>query len=468
MMLRISMLMLAALACGPAQATVSNPFAAIGHIVVVFMENRSFDHVFGLYPGVDGIPPGDQAPPQVDVAGAPLAVLPRPAGDSRFPPTLPNRPFLLEDYLPADASLPDPTHDFYVEREQIDGGAMDRFVEASNVGALVMGYRRGRYADGRKIEQWKLAEEFVVADRFFHSAFGGSFLNHMFLVCSCAPVWPNAPATLIAKLEPGTDRLLRKAKSPASPLDGPPAFAHSGKITSDLYAVSTVQPQHPVNPLDAASELRLPPQTMPTIGDLLSAHKIDWAWYAGGWADVAAGRAEPYGADRHGFQTHHQPFLYFAGFAEGEAGRAHLKDVDDFRRDARSGNLPPVAFYKPIGRDNGHPNYSSFAAGDAHLAEVIGWLRESPNWKDMLIIVAADENGGFWDHVAPPKIDAFGPGARVPALIVSPFARRGYVDHTLYETVSILKTIETKFGLPPLTARDAAANDVRAALAEPR
>ncbi len=174
--------------------------------------------------------------------------------------------------------------------------------------------------------------------------------------------------------------------------------------------MSTVQPQNRLSPLDESKEdQRLPPQTLRTVGDALSDRGIDWAWYAGGWRDVVTGKAAPYGGKgRDGFQTHHQPFLYFADYAEGGKGRSHLRDGADFRADAMAGALPPVSFYKPMGRDNGHPHYSSFAAGDAHLGEVIGWLRASPNWKDMLIIVAADENGGFWDHAAPPKIDDFG------------------------------------------------------------
>jgi phospholipase C len=95
-------------------------------------------------------------------------------------------------------------------------------------------------------------------------------------------------------------------------------------------------------------------------------------------------------------------------------------------------------------------------------------VRNGPNWSDAAIIVTYDENGGFWDHVAPPKIDRWGPGSRVPALIISPYAKRGFVDHTTYDTSSILALIEHRFGLKPLSARDAAANDLSAAFATPK
>ena len=98
-------------------------------------------------------------------------------------------------------------------------------------------------------------------------------------------------------------------------------------------------------------------------------------------------------------------------------------------------------------------------AGDQHIADVVAHLEKSPQWAHMLVVVTYDENGGFWDHVAPPKADRWGPGTRIPAIIVSPFAKRDYVDHTHYDTTSILRFITRRFDLPDLpglTARDAA------------
>ncbi|MGE0197005.1 MAG: alkaline phosphatase family protein [Methylocystis sp.] len=120
-----------------------DPFARIGHIVVIFTENRSFDHVFGLFPGAEGLNSAQHPPPQVDFDGTPLSALPRPRWDDRFPRRLPNAPFRLEPYVDIEGHTMDPVHDFYLEQEQIDGGAMDRFVEASNAGALVLGYYDG-------------------------------------------------------------------------------------------------------------------------------------------------------------------------------------------------------------------------------------------------------------------------------------------------------------------------------------
>jgi acid phosphatase len=107
-------------------------------------------------------------------------------------------------------------------------------------------------------------------------------------------------------------------------------------------------------------------------------------------------------------------------------------------------------FYKPQGNLNQHPGYASIADGDAHIAGVIKQLQAGPQWRNMVIIVTYDEYGGAWDHVAPPHGDLLGPGARIPALIISPFAKAGTVDHTPYDTASILRLISRRFDLPAL------------------
>lgn len=456
-------LLLCAAGAGLAQEA-ANPFGKINHIVVIYTENRSFDNVFGLFPGADGLALGADRFAQVDVDGSPLPKLPRvrfeKRVDERFPNVLPNAPFPIDAFVPNAEKTGDLTHDFYQEQEQINGGKMDRFVVASNAGGLVMGYY-----DGRNLQQWKLADEFTLADHFFHGAFGGSFINHFFLICGCPPVYPSAPAKLVAEIDERTGFLARAEDSPKSALDGPPRWRKPGRVTPDGYATGTLQPFSPLSPIDSAdTELVLPPQSAPTIGDRLSQKGVSWAWYAGGWSDMVAGRIRQREAPDH-FQTHHQPFVYFAGYAPGtEARKLHLKDASEFFDAIAAGALPAVSFYKPVGKFNQHPHYADLKTGDEHVADVVARLRESPNWPDMLIIVTADENGGAWDHVAPPKIDRFGPGSRVPTLIISPFAKKRFVDHTVYDTTSILKTIETRFGLEPLTARDAGAADLRNAL----
>jgi acid phosphatase len=280
----------------------------------------------------------------------------------------------------------------------------------------------------------------VLADNFFHAAFGGSFLNHFWLVCACTPKWADAPAALRAQL------------------DASGALVKDGAVTPDGYAVNPLYTVNSPHPAGAKPEVLLPNQTMPTIGDRLSARGVSWAWYSGGWNDAIAGRADPL------FQFHHQVFAYFARYADGTPGRAaHLKDERDFVADAQAGRLPAVSFVKPLGPDNEHPGYTELLRGERHVADLVRAVANSPAWPGTVIIVTYDEHGGRWDHVAPPVVDRWGPGSRVPAIIISPLGKRHYVDHTAYDTTSILKLIETRWGLAPLGTRDAAANGLEGA-----
>lgn len=215
----------------------------------------------------------------------------------------------------------------------------------------------------------------------------------------------------------------------------------------------------------------MPAQTQQHIGDLLNNAKVSWAWYSGAWGAALSAAQNGtsnviYGANltAPNFQPHHQPFNYFADLAPGTANRSqHLLDGglggSEFIKAIDSGTLPQVTFYKPQGNLNEHPGYTDVASGDQHIADVISHLQKSPQWNNMVVVVTYDENGGFWDHVAPPKADRWGPGTRIPALIISPFAKKGFVDHTQYDTTSILRFITHRFSLPTLpgiAARDAA------------
>jgi len=320
---------------------------------------------------------------------------------------------------------------------------------------------------------WKWAREYTLADHFFMAAFGGSYLNHQWLVCACTPMDTGAPASVRAQLDE-KGNLKKKPVSPASVMQGP-VDPFDGRVTPDGYTVNTSQPPYQpsgIPPAEGASRdladtahHPVPPLKEKTVGDTLSAKGVSWAWYAGGWNEALAdGRQDPkakrnviYNRDAGSpnFQPHHQPFNYYARFAPGTADRArHLKDVTTFLADIEKGTLPQVAFYKPTGRLNQHPSYTDLASGDEHLADVLERLRKSPQWAKMAVIITYDENGGYWDHVPPPSGpgwgERWGPGTRVPAIIVSPFAKRGYVDKTPYDTTSVIKFITRRFELEPL------------------
>ena len=459
-------------------ARADEAFAKIKTIVVIYAENRSFDHLYGFFPGANGIANATaDAKRQLDHDGKPLPYLvifdPKGKPDARFP-QMPNGPFQI-DAAPingaADMILPSPIHAFYHNQEHINGGRNNMFAAMSTVGGWVMGY----FVDTRlRMMEW--AKRYTLADNFFMGAFGGSYLNHQWLICACTPRHADAPDSMRVVLEDG--KLKKKPDSPSANEGAVQVYSDGigGQVTPDGYSVNTTQPPYqpsgvPPGPdgdrdlTDPKGTARwgesLPPQTARTIGDSLSDKGVTWAWYAGGWTlALADGRRSPDEKRKiiytredgsPNFQPHHQPFNYYARFAPGTADRAeHLKDGEDFLRDIDNGTLPQVAFYKPVGRFTQHPLYTDLLSGDTHIDELLTRLEKSPQWNDMAVIVTYDENGGFWDHVPPPKGDRWGPGTRIPALIVSPYTKRGYVDHTPYDTTSIIKFITRRFGLEPL------------------
>jgi len=314
---------------------------------------------------------------------------------------------------------------------------------------------------------WAVAQKYVLADHFFMGGFGGSFFNHQWLICACAPYYADAdksPAKPSISVTDDSGTALKIAdNSPKSARDGIPKFVSDGNLTPDFHAVNTMQPPYQPSgtdpapggdPLlaDPAKPTTLPPQTEPTIGDMLSLKHVTWAWYSGAWQyTLDHGNKSPV----PNFQYHHQPFNYYANYAPGtEARREHLRDGGlggvSFIQAIDDGALPQVSFYKPQGNLNEHSGYADIEAGDRHIADVVAHLEKSPQWPHMLVVVTYDENGGIWDHVPPPKGDRWGPGTRVPAIIVSPFAKHGYVDQTPYDTTSILRFITERFELPVL------------------
>ena len=468
-------------------------------IVFIYAENRSFDNLYGNFPGANGIPGVSAtavgslvAQRDRDSTGSVLPTLPQTWGGvtagGQTPVGHPGAKRQPREQTTFGAQLSVSTitrdlyHRFFENQMQINGGANDKFAAYADSGGLVMGY-----FDGSKMALWNVARQYVLADNFFQAAYGGSFLNHQYLICACAPEYPNADTAAahptIATVDTDSSgkylpRLTLAASTPASALDGPPVFVNSGNLVPRNYfgdgtfrAINTMQP--PYQPsgntpaaggdpayADPTRPTTLPPQTATTIGDLLSAKGVSWAWYSGAWNQAVSDRSVIYNNTIPNFQAHHHPFNYYANYAPGTAARAaHLKDYTDLVAAAESGTLPQVVFYKPEGDVNQHPGYANIVAGDQHIAQLIAKLQASPQWSNMVIVVTYDENGGAWDHVAPPKGDLMGPSSRIPAIIVSPFARAGTVDHTQYDTTSILRLIARRFDLPALqgvAARDSA------------
>jgi phospholipase C len=413
----------------------------VKHVVVIYLENHSFDNLYGEFPGADGLGNASTTITQRDLQGHAYATLPAIPG-GQFPANLANAPFNIDQYVASNLDTPDLVHRFYQEQAQIHGGAMDRFAAISDARGLVMGYY---HTAGLPLAEE--AARYTLCDRFFHAAFGGSFLNHMWLIAARSPAWTGSPGAIGTS---GTQLAPSALNPDGSVTDGQVA------IVDDVpYLVNTVYSVNKPALNFSYSRPRVPNLTDPTIGDRLSERGISWAWYAGGWNDAMAGHADPL------FQFHHQPFVYFANYADGTQAKAdHLRDESEFVAAARAGSLPAVSFVKPLGEVNEHPGYTDVLAGEQHVEQLIEAVRNGPDWNSSVIVITYDENGGFWDHVPPPTVDAWGPGTRVPTLVISPFAKRGVVDHTYYDTTSILALIEHRWGLEPLSTRDAAAADL--------
>ncbi|NWA29914.1 acid phosphatase [Pseudomonas sp. C6002] len=465
-------------------------------VVVIYAENRSFNNLFADFPGVEKPLSALTAAEyqQRDRDGSLLSTLPPTWGgvlqigpqtvdgvtypsEVQYQENLPNAPYALKGPNGEDQPLSlvtrDLWHVFYQNQMQINGGKNDAFVAWGDSGGLLMGhYAQSRYA----LRLWDVAKEFVICDNFFQGAFGGSFLNHQYLISATPPVYPNAAQSVakaqIATLQsddPTDPRLKPLDKSPASAMTGPPQFGPSA-LTPDGFGVNTLAPPYwptwirdPERPDYSKPDLPnvLVPQTHEHIGDKLSKKNVDWAWYAGAWQATLDQFKDSGGIPKiPNFQYHHQPFNYFKQQGpENPAERnKRLRDgglgddasTNKFFADAQAGKLPAVTFYKPQGNLNMHAGYADVASGDRHITRALKVLQESPQWKNMVVIVTVDENGGWWDHVAPPKGDRWGPGTRIPALVVSPFARKGTVDHTVYDTASILRLITRVFQLETL------------------
>lgn len=405
----------------------------IDHIIVIYLENRSFDNLFYGFEGSDTADtPLQPYPLQIDGEGkiythiemGPNAI------QSGFPKQINNAPFSMDRYLSQEGMIPDMVHRFYQNILQINNGKNDRFAQISNEKGLVMGYH-----DMRKSHMWRYAQEFTLCDRFFAAAYGGSFLNHQWLIAAQTPYVGND--TNISRYE----------------LDAHGEVAKDGILTPDGYAVNTIQPYYPPYKAKYSDpSLRLKPLKHDTIGDRLSEKNISWGWYSGGYHKALEGKG-----DSIHYQYHHNPFLYFERYKPDSEGRRHLHDEAELIEQIKTSTLPSLVFFKPSAEDNQHPGYASVKAADEKLHQIVESIRSNkPLWEKSLIIVTYDENGGLWDHVAPPATDRWGLGTRIPAIVISPYAKKGYVDHTTYDTISILRFIEWRYDLSPLGERQSA------------
>jgi phospholipase C len=293
-------------------------------------------------------------------------------------------------------TITDINHSASTFQDQYNNGKMDGFVSALNARNQDGKLAMGYY-DGTDIPYyWNLADNYVLFDQFFSSAQDGSFANHMFWVAAIPPVAPR------------------------------------GVQLSEALANVT------------------------TIFDELQAAGVSWKFYVQNYDPTITYRNVGTSGNRAS-QVIWIPLLYFDRFIEDPALSSHIVDLSQYYVDLQHGSLPAVSYIVPSGASE-HPP-SSLSSGQRFVKSIIQELMRSSAWDSSAFMLAYDDWGGWYDHVIPPQVDQYGYGPRVPVLLVSPYAKSGYIDNTMLDFTSMLKFIEQNWNIAPLSQRDALANN---------
>jgi phospholipase C len=424
-------MMTSAVGIAPVSADNSTSKSPIKHTVIIFQENRTFDNYFSTYPYAPGFKAISGTPQDVkNFKHVSSNVTQDVAGNVYNPDDQGNPVYPWHDAGNGKIQQPDVNHSYDDMITMVDKGKMDKFYTMNSKGTNP---NRGKlamsYFDYNEIPAyWQYAQHYALADNYFQPVSG--------------PSTPGAFYLIAAQSGNGSDPANNNV--PSSQITGDPS-PKNGPFGGD-------------NPKGLTYNL-----TYTNIGDELSANSKSWAWYAGGWD---AAKANPGSPEALKYSPHHNPFQYFQNYEDGKY-KQNLKDYNNFAQDVASGNLPAVSFVKGGYGDDEHPgtgNQSTPSAED-FTVKTINQIMKSPYWKDTAIIVTYDEGGGFYDHVSPPAAvktadGLVGTSTRVPALLISPYAKQNYVSHVQYDHTSILKFLEWNYQLPALNNRDLAANNL--------
>jgi phospholipase C len=436
---------------GARQASSQGTTTPIKHLVVIYQENVSFDHYFATYPqaaNTDGTRfTAKRGTPSVNGLGASLLA-----------PNNPNsaQPFRLSH---EQAQTCDQDHGYTDEQKAFDGGLMDKFVETVGRGAgscadyghgpgLVMGYYDGNTVTA----MWNYAQNFAMSDNSYSTGFG-----------------PSTPGAL--NLISGQTHGFAQTSS---------AVTANGTVIGD--------PQPTGDKCDTRDNSTSVDSSNQNVGDLLNAKGITWGWFQGGFADCTASHTDVGGVTSLDYIPHHEPFQYFASTANpqhlppssvgmiGKTDQAnHQYDLTDFWAAVVAHDMPAVSFLKAPAYEDGHAGYSTPLDEQRFLVETINRLERTKYWQDMAVVIAYDDSDGWYDHQMSPIVnqssdssvdalngtscgsnpnaiaggfqDRCGYGPRQPLLVVSPWARANYVDHTVTDQASILSYIEDNWSL---------------------
>jgi phospholipase C len=420
----------------------------IQHLVVIYQENVSFDHYFATYP-VAANPPNQPAftasrnTPSVNGLNTPLRA-----------PNNPNsvQPFRLDR---TQFETADQDHNYGHEQQAFDAGLMDRFVEKVGSGLGPNGEPGGQvmgYYDGNTVTAlWNYAQNFAMSDNSFSTTFGPSTPGALNLVSGQTHGFtPDATSFGVAV-------------TPNTTVIGDPQ--PTGDICDSRDTSTSIDPNNK------------------NIGDLLNAKGISWGWFNGGFRDCTQQHANKAGVVSLDYIPHHEPFQFYASTANlahtppasvqevGHAGPAnHQYDLTDFWAAVDAHNMPAVSYLKASAYQDGHARYSDPLDEQEFLVNTINRLEQTPYWKSTAVVIAYDDSDGWYDHQMSPITnqsndplqdaltgtncgtkpnntlggyqDRCGYGPRQPLLVISPFAKSNFVDHSVTDQSSILRFIE--------------------------
>jgi phospholipase C len=394
----------------------------IKHVVFLVKENRSFDHYFGRYPGVDGVTEGDTMNCSTLADSDPVPLTDAPA------------------VIPHDLG-----HAFYPGLLSINGGKMNGF-NCISLGEDMTGYTQ--YDRDSLPLYWAYADRYVIADHFFTSMYGPTFPEHLYTVA--------AQSYGIVDNKSTTD-------TEGNYCDDPQEFTQRFPIEDlsegDVKRIMRLEENIAATGSGTDQLLKIAAYwestrtciNIPVLPDELEQNDISWKYYANAdqWMNALQ-------AIRH---------VRFGPMWE------RVQPPETFLQDVKAGELPAVSWLiPPEGGPNEHPGSgASICTGENWTIEYINALMKSDAWASTAVIMVWDDFGGFYDHVEPPHYDVMGLGPRTPALILSPWTRRGdnpeggAIDDNVYEFSSVLKFIEELHELDPLTERDAQADPLSGA-----
>jgi len=452
----------------------SRTATAIRNVVVIFQENVSFDHYFGTYPravnprGQPRFRAADDTPTVNGLTGALLLQNPNSM-----------QPFRLDR---SQAVTCDQDHDYLHEQQAMNHGLMDKFVEFTEhvdpscddgIGrGLVMGYYDGNTVTA----MWNYAQHFAMSDNFYNTVFG--------------------PST------PGALNLIAGQTHPASVVRPP-------ITTSDVIDDTIIGDPRPGYDDCVSAANGTVSMGGRNVGDLLNDRGVTWGWFQGGFAPTdrnpdgtaicGSTHVNIGGATVTDYIPHHEPFQYYASTFNphhlppssvdmiGQTDQAnHQYDLADFWSAVENGNMPQVSYLKAAAYQDGHPGYSDPLDEQQFLVETLNRLQQRPEWRHTAVFIAYDDSDGWYDHAMPPIVSqsqtsrdgltgngmcgatpqAFGGrcgyGPRLPLLLVSPWARKNFVDHATTDQSSLLRFIEDNWHLGRLeNSSDALAGSVK-------